>query len=400
MEDLVNPDLLFLGTEFGLYISNDGGQNWVLYKSKFPEYVAVRDIVIHPKTNDLVLATHGRGLFIVDDISPLRRLTADLLQKDAALLPTRPVAVTSGHYGQAFPNTGSYAGQNAPESAVIQYYLKDRVNVGDVTLEVIDPSGKMVASMPGTRRKGINVVRWDMRTAPPKAARGVMVQGEPGVYAGFIGQMALPGTYRVRLKAGNFSDEGELLLVSDPLQPELDYVKRRDISNELFQMVENLGLLVAQVQNAKDSAEQRAATVKDKKLKNNLLQFSANLETFRKTLTETIESKGITGEKQLRARIGRLFVFTEISDEMPTQSVGEGITAMQEELQKARSKADVFFSKDMAALNTGLRKEKLRPLEVISRGEFVRQFDKTASPAAKPEKPWPEMLGEMFRSED
>ena len=400
MEDLVNPDLLFLGTEFGLYISNDGGQNWVLYKSKFPEYVAVRDIVIHPKTNDLVLATHGRGVFIVDDISPLRRLTAGLLQKDAALLPTRPVAVTTGHYGQAFPNTGSYAGQNATESAVIQYYLKDRLNVGDVTLEVVDPSGKTVASMPGTRRKGINVVRWDMRTAPPKAARGVMVQGEPGVYAGFIGQLALPGTYRVRLKAGNFSDEGELSLVPDPLQPELDYARRRDISNELFQMVENLGLLVAQVQNAKDSAQQRAAVVKDKKLKNNLLQFSENLENLRKTLTETIESKGITGEKQLRARIGRLFVFTEISDEMPTQSVIGGIDAMREELQKARSKADAFFGKDMTALNAGLRKEKLPPLTVIDRSEFERQFDKTAPPAAKPEKPWSELLREMFLGEE
>ena len=75
----------------------------MLYKSKLPEYVAVRDIVIHPKTNDLVLATHGRGIFIVDDISPMRRLNADLLQKDVALLPTRPVAVTGGHYGCGLP---------------------------------------------------------------------------------------------------------------------------------------------------------------------------------------------------------------------------------------------------------------------------------------------------------
>ncbi len=400
VEDLVNPDLLFLGTEFGLYISNDGGQNWVLYKSKFPECVAVRDIVIHPKTNDLVLATHGRGLYIVDDISPLRRLTTDLLQKDAALLPTRPVAVTTGHYGQAFPNTGSYAGQNATESATIQYYLKDRLNVGDVTLEVIDASGKVVASIPGTKRKGLNVVRWDMRTAPPKAARGVMVQGEPGVYAGFVGQMALPGIYSVRLKAGNFTDDGELTLVPDPLQPELDYNKRKEISDDLFQLVEKLGLLVAQVQNAKDSAEQRAAVVKDKKLKNNLLQFSTNLESFRKTLTETIESKGITGEKQLRARIGRLFLFTEISDELPTQSVVDGIKTMQEELHKAQDKADVFFGKDMVTLNNGLRKEKLRPLEVIDRAAFLRQYDKTTSPATKVDKPWFELVKEMFQAED
>ena len=74
-EDTVNPDLLFLGTEFGLWISVDGGQRWAQYKgSHFPP-VAVRDLVVHPRTSDLVLATHGRGIWIIDDISPLRALT-------------------------------------------------------------------------------------------------------------------------------------------------------------------------------------------------------------------------------------------------------------------------------------------------------------------------------------
>lgn len=390
VEDLVNPELLFLGTEFGLYISNDGGQNWVLYKAKLPEYVAVRDIVVHPATNDLVLATHGRGIFIVDDISPLRRLTAELLQKDAALLPTRPSAVTTGHYGQAFPNTGSYAGANATENAVIQYYLKDRLNTGDVAIEIFDPGGKMIASLPGTKRKGINIVRWDMRTAPPKAAKGVLVQGEFGVYAGFIGQMALPGTYTVQLKAGNFTDKGELKLIPDPVQPELDYMKRHALSDELFRMVEDLGLLVAQVQNAKDSADYRAGLVKDKKLKNNLLQYSTRLETFRKTLTETIESKGITGEQQLRARLGRLYVFTESSDELPTQSVLDRMKVVQEEIRQAQEKANVFFGKELASINPGLQKEKLRPITVIDKAEFERQFQKAPAPGGG--KNWREWL--------
>jgi hypothetical protein len=377
-----------------LYISNDGGQNWVLYKAKLPEYVAVRDIVVQPQTNDLVLATHGRGIFIVDDISPMRRLTTELLQKNAALLPTRPAPVTTGHYGQAFPNTDSYAGMNASENAVIQYYLKDRLNTGDVTVEIFDPSGKKVASMPGTKRKGINIVRWDMRTAPPKAAKGVLVQGEFGVYAAFIGQLALPGVYKVRLKAGDFTDEGELKLIPDPIQPELDYAKRNSISNDLFKMVEDLGLLVAQVQNVKDSVDRRAAVVKDKRLKNNLLQYSVRLEAFRKTLTETIESKGITGEQQLRARIGRLYVFAEISDEMPTQSVLDRMKVMQEELQAAQAKAGEFFGKELATLNSGLQKEKLRPVTVIDRAAFERQYEKVAAPGEGAGKGWRELLDE------
>ncbi|MBL7825488.1 MAG: hypothetical protein JNJ57_02580 [Saprospiraceae bacterium] len=372
VEDIVQRDLLFLGTEFGLYFSHDGGQSWVLYKSKVPEYVAVRDIVVHPKTNDLVFATHGRGIFIIDDISPIRRLSAELLQKDAALLPTRPTAVTSGHYGQGFPNTDSYAGPNTPELAVVQYYLKDRLNTGDVTIDIFDESGKKLVTLPGTKRKGINTVRWDMRTAPPKAAKGVLVQGEFGVYAGFIGQLFKPGTYKVKLTAGDFTDEGSITLVADPLQPELDYVKRRAISDDMFAMVEDLGLLVAQVQSMKDSAAQRAAVVKDKKLKAKLTEYSANLETFRKTLTETIESKGITGEQQLRARVGRLYVYSEMSDHMATQSVLDGAKVRKEELKQAHAKAETYF-KELTGLNTGLAKEKLRPLVLLNKYEWETQ---------------------------
>ncbi len=86
-EDLVKPNLLFLGTEFGLYISIDGGQSWAQFKgSRFPA-VAVRDLAIQPQTNDLVLGTHGRGIWIIDDITPLRSLTPDLLTKEASFVP-------------------------------------------------------------------------------------------------------------------------------------------------------------------------------------------------------------------------------------------------------------------------------------------------------------------------
>ncbi len=397
VEDIENRELLFLGTEFGMYISTDGGQSWVLYKSKLPEFVAVRDIVVHPKTNDLVLGTHGRGIFIIDDISPLRRLSTDILQKDAALLPTRPAAVTSGHYGSAFPNTDSYAGPNAPEIATIQYYLKDRLNTGDVTVEIIDESGKVVASMPGTKRKGINFVRWDMRLAPPKAAKGVLVQGEFGVYAGFIGRLAMPGTYQVRLNAGEYSDVGSLKLIPDPVQPELDYAKKRAISDGLFEMVESLGLLEAQVRNLKDSTDQRLALAKDKKLKAELTKLSTNLDAFRKTLTETIESKGITGEQQLRARVGRLYVYTEFSDNMPTQSITEGAKVVREELQQAQAKAAGIFKKDLAAVNSALAKAKLKPLVVIDKSVWEQQNGQAAAPVIKPF--WRELVREAMKME-
>src|SRR5580693_2566873 len=89
-EDTVNRDVLFLGTEFGLWISVDGGQRWAQYKgTDFPS-VPVDDIAVQARESDLVLATHGRGMWVVDDISPLRALSPEVMTKDATLLPGRP----------------------------------------------------------------------------------------------------------------------------------------------------------------------------------------------------------------------------------------------------------------------------------------------------------------------
>jgi hypothetical protein len=256
--------------------------------------------------------------------------------------------------------------------AVVQYYLKDRLNTGDVSVEVYDPSGKLVATLPGTKRKGINFVRWDMRTAAPKAAKGVMVQGEMGVVAGFVGQLSTPGTFKVKVKAGNFVEEGVLELIPDPLTPNMNYTLHRSKSTEFFTMVEDLGLLEAQVQHLKDSVEARAKVAKDKKLKTSLTQLATNLTELRKTLTETIESKGITGEQQLRARIGRLYVMAEISDDEVTQSILDGAAVVREELQQAHAKADGYFKKDLAAVNTALQKEKLKPLTVLDKAAWEK----------------------------
>jgi hypothetical protein len=373
-QDLVNADLLFLGTEFGLYVSNNGGANWVLYKAGLPEYIAVRDITIHPRTNDLVLATHGRGVFIIDDISPWRILTPELMQKDAALLPTRPAAVTNGHFGQSFPSTGSYIGPNPSEQAQIIYYLKDRITTGDVAIEILDDKNQVLVTIPGTKRKGINVARWDMRLKPPKAAKGVMVMGEAGVFAGAFGPMALPGALKVRLKTPTVTDENKLDLIPDPLATEHNYAKRHETSGQLFKMVEDLGFLVARVQSLKDSTNVLAAAAKGKGLKTKLTQYADKLETFRKTLTETKESKGITGEEKMRVFIGRLYVYTESSDLLPTEPTLKRTDFMQGELKKAQETGEGYF-KEINTLNGDLKKEKLRPLTLLDFDSFVKTYN-------------------------
>jgi photosystem II stability/assembly factor-like uncharacterized protein len=377
-EDRVASNLLFLGTEFGLYVSNDGGKLWVLFKANLPEYVAVRDIVIHPRTNDLVLATHGRGVYIIDDISPLRLLTTELLQKDAAMLLTRPVAVTTGHYGQSFPNTGSYVGMNAPEEARVVYYLKDRISTGDVNLEVLDEKGNLLVTIPGTKRKGINVARWDLRLKPPKAAKGVMVQGEFGVFAGAIGPMAAPGKYTIRMKTPTATDERVLELIPDPLAPNLDYAKRQEQTQTMMAMVEELGFLEGRVKILRDSANQRATLVKNMKTKAKLTKYAEQLDAFRKTLTETIESKGITGEEQLRAKVGRIYVTTVLTDQPPTESTLKRMVFLQGEIERVKAQGEGFFTQ-LTSLNNDLKKEKIAPLAVLDKEAFLKAYDAPAT---------------------
>src|SRR5204862_4022636 len=167
-EDLVQPKLLFLGTEFGLFVSIDGGKAWAQFKGgRFPA-VAVRDLAIQPLENDLVLGTHGRGIWIIDDITPLRALTPDLLKQDVAFVSARPVQQRIEGSGGWASGDAVFVGDNPPDSAVINYYQRERHLFGKLKLEVLDSSGRVVDELPASKRPGLNRVTWPMRVKPPR----------------------------------------------------------------------------------------------------------------------------------------------------------------------------------------------------------------------------------------
>jgi photosystem II stability/assembly factor-like uncharacterized protein len=160
-EDLVNKDLLFLGTERGLFATIDGGETWFRMKNHIPDYCMVRDIQIQPQTNDLVLATHGRGIMVINNISAMRSLSKEIAEKDVVLFDNKPTPITSGKYGGGgSPVSGGWYGGNPDDIQPIEYYLKDRATK-DVKVEIYDNAGKLVQSVPGTKRKGINKVYWN-----------------------------------------------------------------------------------------------------------------------------------------------------------------------------------------------------------------------------------------------
>ncbi|MEO7394141.1 MAG: hypothetical protein ABIU11_04315, partial [Chitinophagaceae bacterium] len=211
-EDIKNKDLLFLGTEMGLFTTLDRGKDWFRMKNKIPEYVLASDIQIQPTTHDLVIATHGRGILIVDDISPMRSMTKEIAEKEVVLFQTPPLVLTMGQFGGGgFPNTAGWTSPNPISIPPLKYYLKERLSMGEVKADIYDASGKLVQSIPGSKRKGINMLSWNLRMTPPKVATG----GTKLDFSGFVAPMVLPGDYTVKLKVGDSVYTSALKVIHD-----------------------------------------------------------------------------------------------------------------------------------------------------------------------------------------
>src|SRR5262249_48589721 len=195
-----------------LYASLDGGRQWAQIKAGIPN-VAVRDLAIHPREGDLLVATHGRGIYVIDDLSPLRSLTKDKLAAEAAFLSTRPNALVIPRQEQRFSGSDDWSGGELPEAAIITYYLKKRHLIGDLKLELFDASGKKLATVNGGRRRGINRVEWPMRLKGPKLPPAANLV--PNSFA-FVGPRAAAATHTAKLTKNKDVFTTTFTLVADP----------------------------------------------------------------------------------------------------------------------------------------------------------------------------------------
>ncbi len=204
-EDPRNPDLLYLGTEIGLFVSFDRGDTWTELRAGMPT-MAFNDLVVHPRDNDLVLATHSRGLFVLDDLNALQEFTPEVAASPAHLFsiePARQIRYNGerGHTGDMI-----FMGENPPAGAILSYWLADATS--DATLEVFDGDGNEVASVPvGDATAGMNRAVWNLRMSlgTPQEAR-----------LGPSGPLVVPGTYTVRLTAGGATSEQVVAVREDP----------------------------------------------------------------------------------------------------------------------------------------------------------------------------------------
>ena len=197
-----NADLLFLGNEVGVYASVDGGDGWVDIGNELPT-VPVDDIEVHPRENDLVIGTHGRGVWIMDDITPLERLDASVVASVAFVFATRPTTSYNPYTPQGW-TPGVYAAQNPPAGARIRYYLSTETE--DIALEITDATGAKVRELEASGEAGLSEVVWDLRLVEDDE------NGEPMD----PGPRVMPGTYLVQLTTGSDVVQSEVTVRLDP----------------------------------------------------------------------------------------------------------------------------------------------------------------------------------------
>lgn len=178
-EDAKNKNLLFAGTEYGLFISLNGGGEWKKFMTGLPT-VRVDDILIHPRDHDLIAGTHGRGIWIVDDISPLQQMNEKVLASNAHLFDVRPGVqwLSDVTLSRSIGGAKHFRGQNPQPGTVISYFLSSLPS-GDVKVTISDINGKVLRNINGSKEIGLNRVQWNLRGDPPPRPAG-MRPGGPG----------------------------------------------------------------------------------------------------------------------------------------------------------------------------------------------------------------------------
>jgi hypothetical protein len=207
-------NLVFAGTEFGLFATWDGGASWTRVRGKLPT-VPVFDVQVHPRDEDLIVATHGRGVYILDELGALAQLDSAALDADLRLFDVQPATTyrVYNHKG----NTGHkfMAGANPPEGALISYYLKAKpAEKDEVKVTITDGAGAVVREIKGPKERGLNQASWDLRleppTPPPPASEGESFFGPPR------GPVVSPGTYTVKVAVGSASATRPVTVEEDP----------------------------------------------------------------------------------------------------------------------------------------------------------------------------------------
>ena len=337
-EDSKNEKLLFAGTEMGLFFSLDAGATWMRSKyQNMPWYNLVRDIKIHPTTGDLLIASHGRGIYIIDNLQALRDVVKSNIEADAVFFPIENFKYD---FEAQSPATGSningWTESNKVLLPTFNYYLKQKSN-DVVKLEVYNANNVKIKDINGTSLKGLNKVYWQLNANPPKVAKGGFIAGSSVLYSGFVGPKVATGKYKVVLKADGKSYEQYVTIL--PNDAKGFSVK---VMDKLYQQSMRLHTIHEKLAVLVDTLDATISTLKKVDNKTTVQQNNYHLlDSIRYEILELKRQTIFFDEFKFRRRVSDLYLEVAFALEPLSASKEGSITLLEEEFEAIKKK--VFF---------------------------------------------------------
>lgn len=354
IEDPRNPDLLFVGTETGLFLSFDRGASFLRMTGNFPT-VPVDDLVIHPRDHDLVVATHGRSIYILDDITPLERHRpgGDPIE----LFDPRPATLFLPWKNESYGGQRRFAGDNPPSGALITYYLAEEKR-GQVRFSILGPDGNALRNFEGPSGKGFHRLAWDLRANAPE-----------GVTRG-RGALVPPGRYRIELALE--SDERtsfvDVVLDSRLDVSDVEFRDRYEFLTAMNALAARLSAIVARATALEDrlaAAQALIAPEKDETAESRIRTAREEIETARKPIGGGAPS---FRDPDLSTQLGGLFGELEGGGVQqgtlhgPTPVQRERLRLLEEKSEAAMTRFDEVVARVLGEVNESLRG--LGPLQI------------------------------------
>jgi hypothetical protein len=371
-----NPNLLFVGTEFGLFVTVDGGKNWALASGNLPR-APVDDIIVNARDNDLILATHGRSIIILDDISMLENLSASVLNSEAYFFPVRDATQFYEMRNLPDPGASEFSGPNPDYGALISYYLKndplkeekpapakEKTDKAEekqepkkepkIKIVILDKDGKVVKELEGPDKKGFNRTSWDLRYSLPFESKG-----EDGWFGPLKGHFVLPGEYTIKLQARNVElvqkfnvkMDSQARTTSEALQARFDAVVKVSEFQRAFKDAQKAGEQVFKEFNRLKDLVKEKKDASDE-VRNKVDAFSKKLEEKKKAWGGGWDSP----EFVIMDLAGQL----QASTSAPTQAQLRSIQHLAIKLEKTIAELNEILTKEFPELQKFLESQGIK----------------------------------------
>ena len=405
-EDPVRRGLLYAGTENALYVSFDDGEHWEPLQNNLP-HAPVHWVLVQPQFNDLVVGTYGRGFWILDDVTPLQQLDANVRSADVHLFPPRNAYRFRVTVRRDMAPFGAEPGQNPPYGASINYHLNKPVS-GKVSISILDSEGKVVRTLEGSNHAGINRVWWDLRYPPTtevalrttpagnphiweekrfvgKDSRGVFYYGVGGEPT--MGPIVASGSYSVKLSAGGKDYTEKLTVLKDPntapseaeeqAGAKLSLQMYRD-TNEVVRMVNQIEWTRRQLEDMRkmQMADKGPKDVNDAIATLDKQASAVEDQLLQKTIQEG-DLKSFRGPLQLYLKF--VWLNAEVgtggadvsgnADYAPTEPEKEVYKVLSDRLANVKSQFDELYKITIPAFNQQMGQKGLGRLMTVEVGE-------------------------------